>query len=759
MKKLERLKLKNKLVAIILSITIIILAVAFTAVIIYNRQNLRESFINKAQNIAIICGTSMISQISFGNPKEGTEDLETILKKVPEVQNAWIFNDRDALFASYHKSEFEMAMPPFITRKASMQINEKYLDLYTPILYNGIKYGSLFLRISVESLNKQIQNLIFAMIIIILASIPLSLFLATKLQAIISVPIVKLGKVAQRVSSEGNYSVRVSKTTHDEVGMLYDNFNDMMAQIHKRDIYRDKVEYELKAAEFFLTSVLESMPIALITINQSGIVSHWNKAAVHLTGIEAGEAKEKNLWELLPDFQKYREKIKWIFQSKKTLQYYKDFLKINGNSYYLDVTVFPLLNSHSPKHVIMINNVTEMELKDQQLRQSQKMETVGTLAGGLAHDFNNVLGGIIGTISLFKYKVSQQREVTQKDIEKYFTTIEESASRASDMVQHLLSLTRKHEMTFAPTDLNAVIRSTVKICRNTFDKSIEIVTSYSEANAITFADSTQIEQSLLNLYINAAHAMTIMRGDGEKYGGKLNISLEKLQADKYFFKLHPEAKNEQCFWRISVQDSGVGMGSKILSKIFDPFFTTKGEGKGTGLGLAMVYNIIKQHKGFIDVYSQEGIGTTFHIYLPFYESKTVKKNGRVKEKINKGEGCVLIIDDEDVMRQTAKSILEECGYEILLAENGEEGVEMYRTHSLKIKAVLLDMVMPKMTGKQAYQELIKINKDVKVLLASGFKQDSRVEALLEQGVKAFIQKPFGMERLANSIYNTIHDLY
>ncbi|UCH98365.1 MAG: response regulator, partial [Candidatus Aminicenantes bacterium] len=260
--------------------------------------------------------------------------------------------------------------------------------------------------------------------------------------------------------------------------------------------------------------------------------------------------------------------------------------------------------------------------------------------------------------------------------------------------------------------------------------------------------------------INAAHAMTIMRKEGEKYGGSLSISLERVQTDKYFLQLYPETEpeeKEEDYWTISVQDTGIGMNPQTLDKIFDPFFTTKEDGKGTGLGLAMVYNIIKQHKGFIDVYSQERIGTTFHIYLPILKpNKLEEKNHKLKEKIHRGEGLILVVDDEEIMRQTAKAILEECGYDVILAANGEEAVNIYKKYHHTIKGVLLDMVMPKMSGKQAYMEMSKMNENVKVLLASGFKKDSRVESILELGVKGFIQKPYALVKLANSMHEVLN---
>jgi len=295
-----------------------------------------------------------------------------------------------------------------------------------------------------------------------------------------------------------------------------------------------------------------------------------------------------------------------------------------------------------------------------------------------------------------------------------------------------------------------------KICSNTFDKSIEIISDIPEGNFYVYADATQLEQILLNICVNASHAMTFMRNEGIQHGGKLILSIEKITADKHFCHMRPEAKEKE-YWKLSIGDSGVGIDPGTLSKIFVPFFSTKDKGKGTGLGLSMVYNIVHQFNGFIEVYSEPGIGSTFNVYLPILLNSETVSQKRKKTILPKGEGLILIVDDEDLVRATAGSILKKCGYTIITAKDGVDGIEIYAQHHQKITAVLMDLVMPKKSGEKAYIEMKKINPEVRVLLSSGFRQDERVNIAMNDGINGFIQKPYTLEKLAQSIYTLIYD--
>jgi len=402
----------------------------------------------------------------------------------------------------------------------------------------------------------------------------------------------------------------------------------------------------------------------------------------------------------------------------------------------------------------LMREVEERKKIEEQLVQAQKMETVGTLAGGLAHDFNNILGGIVSPLSLLKRKL-KKGDIAKDQLEKYIDIMTESSNRAVDMIKQLLTLSRKQELNLTAVDLISSIKNVIKICDSTFDKSIKIVTNYPDEPAVIKADKTQVEQVLLNFCVNASHAMTIMHEDTKLWGGTLEISIQKFFADRYFCKRHTDAK-EINYWHTSVKDTGIGMSTSVISKIFTPFFTTKEKGTGTGLGLSMVYNIIKEHGGFIDVYSEPGVGSTFDIYIPLLTSEGLQE--KIEQKIiSKGEGLILVVDDEKSLRLTAKDILEDCGYEVVLASDGKDGLEVFSKIHSNLKGVILDMSMPEMSGKETFIKMKEIKPDVRVLFASGFKEDKRVKEVLELGACDFIQKPYTIEKLSEAIHGILID--
>lgn len=544
---------------------------------------------------------------------------------------------------------------------------------------------------------------------------------------------------------KGNYGSVIQFRGTDELAHIADNINAMSRTILNR-------EKQLLGLQRYLSNIIESMPSVLIAFDFSGVITQWNRAASDTFGISRDDALGKNLWNLLPELVRFRNEVEKALETRKAVFLSREVLR-RGNVRYYNIHVFPLIADGEQGCVIHLVDITEIMEKDEQLRQAQKLEIIGTLAGGLAHDFNNILAGIMGTTSLLSYHLEHDDVIDREKTAESMAIINESSKRAAAIVGQLLVLSRKQETLRVPVDLNSVVRRVVAICSNTFEKSVELRARYSEGTAMTKADVSQIEQVLFNLCINGYHAMTSMRGADSDPGGTLSLCVEKIFAGPELALSGAEQGKE--YWKISVADEGVGIGGEQLERIFDPFFTTKEKDTGTGLGLTMVDNIVRYHGGFIEVQSAPDAGSTFSVYLvPFEEDAG---GAAAKGELWMGTGTVLVIDDERQVRNITGSMLELCGYEALLAEDGPAGIEMFRENRENIDAVILDLDMPKLSGREVFIALKKIESGVRVLLTSGFLKDRRIQDMLELGVRHYLQKPYGVPEFSEAVWKVLHN--
>ena len=385
----------------------------------------------------------------------------------------------------------------------------------------------------------------------------------------------------------------------------------------------------------------------------------------------------------------------------------------------------------------VIRDITErkrLEEQRERMHHAQKMESIGQLAGGIAHDFNNLLMGIQGNVALMLLK----KDLPHAHCER-LKNIERQAQSAAKLTSHLLGYARKGKYEVKPIDLNQLVEEV----SDTFGRTRKEITIHRELADDLYgveADSSQIEQVLLNLFVNAADAMP---GGGDLMLKTMNTSYKDMKGKVY----RPKVGN---YVLLTVTDTGMGMDKRTMEKIFDPFFTTKEMGRGTGLGLASVYGVIKGHGGYIDADSTEGHGATFSIHLAASEKK-VQKAVRTADQFAKGTGTVLLVDDEETVLEVSKGLLEAMGYQVLMAKDGKEAIEVYEKSRDDIDVVLLDMVMPKVGGGEAYDRMRQINPHVKVLLSSGFSIDGEASAILDRGCNGFIQKPFTVKELSEKI--------
>jgi len=375
----------------------------------------------------------------------------------------------------------------------------------------------------------------------------------------------------------------------------------------------------------------------------------------------------------------------------------------------------------------ILRDITERKKLEQQLFQAQKMESIGTLAGGIAHDFNNILGGILGYASFIKMKMQKN-----DPFYKYINVMERSAERAAELTSQLLAFSRGGNYKLEPVDLNEVVEETLAIVERTFDKSIEIRKELSGDLPPVEADSTQLQQAVMNLCVNARDAMPA--------GGLLTIKTDEAHLDNNSFSFQA-AGAEGDFLKLTVSDNGCGMDSETLEKIYEPFFTTKEKGKGTGLGMSMVYGVIKSHGGFISADSSPGAGTTFHIFLPVSKKKYQRK---LPEKIipTSGHEVIFVIEDEEALRTMISEALKSFGYEVIVAADGLEGWEKFKEHRQRIDLVFLDMVMPRMVGLEVFQKLKSLDPLVRVLLTTGYSDSQKAQEILNDGALGLINKPY-----------------
>jgi len=425
-----------------------------------------------------------------------------------------------------------------------------------------------------------------------------------------------------------------------------------------------------------------------------------------------------------------------LMQTMKTLEPHTTEITVSNLGGTFICSTSPILN-HEGKltgYTHSLKDITDSKRLEAQFQQAQRMEAIGTLAGGIAHDFNNLLMGIQGYVSLMLVDIDSTHPHYKR-----LKNIESQVQSGAQLASNLLGYARKGRYEVKLLNLNQLVKET----SDTLGRTRKDITIHRELAKDLFAvkaDQGQIEQILFNLYVNAADAMP---GGGNLVLKTMNTSHKDMKGKLY----DPKPGN---YVLLTVTDTGIGMSKKTMERIFDPFFTTKEKGRGTGLGLASAYGIIKSHGGYIDVESKRRQGTTFSVYLPASEKK-VRKVVKVAERFTKGTGTVLLVDDEEVILEVGRELLETMGYRVLIAKNGKEAVRVYRKNQDDIDIVLLDMVMPNMGGGEAYDRMKEINPDIKALLSSGFSIDGEASEILERGCNGFIQKPFTMKELSGKI--------
>jgi len=470
---------------------------------------------------------------------------------------------------------------------------------------------------------------------------------------------------------------------------------------------------------------------------------YWNKGAEYLYGWTTEEAIGKNADKLL-----YKGKPSELIEAEKSViekgewtgelhQVTKDGKEIIVESRW--TLIYD--SDDKPKSILAINtDITDKKKIEAQLLRAQRMESIGTLAGGIAHDLNNILTPIMLALQVLKEK--------HKDLQsqKLITILEKNSERGANLIKQVLSFARGVEGERKPLQIMNHISEIERILKETLPRNIEIRTDIQKDLFTISGDATQLHQVIMNLCVNARDAMPD--------GGILNISAENFFIDENYAQMHTEAKVGH-YVVIGVSDTGIGIPPKLVDRIFEPFFTTKDFGKGTGLGLSTALAIVKSHGGFINVYSEIGEGTTFRVYLPSIKTELQNvKEERFELPVGNGE-LVLVAEDEDSIREVTVSTLEAYGYKVLTASDGADAVALYAQNKDKIEVILMDMMMPVMDGHASIRAIRKINSEVKIIAVSGLAEKDKLAKIADTRVYAFLPKPYTAEKLLKTIHEVL----
>jgi PAS domain S-box-containing protein len=543
-----------------------------------------------------------------------------------------------------------------------------------------------------------------------------------------------------REMTEREYAEQALQTAHHGLEIRVEERTAELTRANlllKQEISeRKRAEEALRESEARYRTLFEDSRDTIYITARAGEFLEVNQSALDLFGYSRDEMIGLNAREIYvnPDD---RTRFQQEIESKGSVTNYEvKFRRKDGKQ--MDCLLTASVRQDRDGSVLgyqgIIRDVTERKRLEAQLQQAQKMEAIGTLAGGIAHDFNNLLMGIQGNISL----VLTHMDPSHPHYERLQNT-EKQIESGARLTAHLLGYARKGRYEVRPLDLNELVEEASEAFGRT-KREITIHRDFAEDLFAVEADSGQIEQVLWNLFVNAADAMP---GGGDLTLKTMNATHNDVKGELY----EPKPGN---YVQLTVTDTGTGMDKETRARIFDPFFTTKERGRGTGLGLASAYGIIKGHGGYIEAASRKGHGASFSVYLPSSD-KTVNETSRHADRLITGTETVLFVDDEEAIREVGEELLEAMGYKVLLARDGKEAVEIYERNGDTIDIVLLDIVMPLMGGGEAYDRIKEMNPDVKVLLLSGYSIDGEAGEILDRGCDGFIQKPFTMKELSGRI--------
>lgn len=800
LRRFANLSIRSKLTLIVMISTGAALTIASVAWVALDQMTFRKWMSHYAQSRAAIIADNSVVALSFDDPQEAMRMLETFGAD-PHLGSAAVLNPQGEVFAQYIRPGWEQSLPvssPSLTPRFTADC----LEIFEPVIINGQHGGLVVLQVDLDELRNRFWSRVLAATLVLFAASVVGWLFSSGLRRAILQPIELLLQTVHVVAEQKDYSVRVAKLCEDELGQLTDGFNEMLSQIGTRDAALQEAQADLEEHVMLRTTELHEsnesltreanahkqardesdalrlkletayqrvqreatersqvqealrrseerfskafraspVPLAILTRN-SRVFVDVNDRFAEL----AGRKREQIIGEAvfaLPvwSLSETRARVEQVMANGQALRNWECRIIRSADqpqTALLSAEAFML--GSEPCVLLMTEDISERVNLETQLRQAQKMEAIGQLASGVAHDFNNLLTIIQGYTQIV-LAMQSTGAVVRDALEK----VTGATQRAAQLTGQLLTFSRKQVAQLKSLDLNQVITNVSTMLRPLLGENIKLNWQPNHCLPQVQADSGMLEQVMVNLAVNARDAMT--------NGGELVISTFVCDIDASYLQYHPQASAGQ-FVCLQVSDSGCGMEAAILERIFEPFFTTKDVGKGTGLGLATVYAIVKQHRGWIEVASQVGVGTTFKVYLPaaVAESGNPEVDGDATG-IRGGHELIMVVEDETVLRGLVTQILRSYGYQVVEASHGHEALQVWRHAARKPALLLTDLMMPEgMTGCELAERLRVDTPSLKVVFTSGYSTELLRGQVQSSDRSNFLPKPFHPRVLAKTV--------
>ncbi|MDY0039081.1 MAG: ATP-binding protein [Desulforhabdus sp.] len=734
--------IKLKLTVVMMAICTIVLLVATIAFLSYELISSRRTMVQDLSTLAKVIGINCSAALLFDDPEAAQETLSALVAE-PHIIAAAIYSKTGDVFAGYRADEREKSPVAVESGKAEQlpakqaargldgyEFHTDRLDMLQSIRLDNEIIGTVYLQADLGRLYSRFARYSIICLAIMAVCLAVAFLLAAMLQGMISRPILNLVKTMNIISREKDYGIRVSRESNDEIGRLIDGFNDMLAEIQKRD-----------EALYFTQFCVDQMAEAVFWADSQGRLFYVNEAACRSLDCSRADLLTMHVADLEPQFPIERWPDHWNEVKKRgsfTLQSVHQ--RSDGEIFPVEITA-QHLKFHGIEYLCcFVRDVSERIQLESQLQRAQKMEAIGSLVAGVAHDLNNILSGLVSYPELLLMDLpdgSPLREIV--------TIIRDSGHKAAAVVQDLLTLARRGVAAKEVLNLNEIISEYLlspefqDLC--SFHSNVTFETCLDSDLLNVSGSPVQLLKVLINLVSNAAEAIP--------NGGRVTIETENRYIERPI-KGYDEVR-EGDYVVLRVADTGGGISEQDLKRIFEPFFTKKVMGRsGTGLGMTVVWGSVKDHNGYIDIDSADGRGTSFSVYLPVTREGITPKEHDLSIEDYRGDEKILVIDDIDEQRLIASAMLKKLGYSVATCASGEEAVEYLRKNRANL--IVLDMILEGgMDGLETYQQILQVEPGQKAIIASGFSETGRVKQAEQLGAGAYLKKPYTLAKLGLAV--------